>query len=198
MLPVVGIPSLAEGLSERRRGREKESPGKTSMELLKIILGLILLVFGRKLFWLFVAIAGFMVGMEFVAVILADQPPWIVLVLALGAGLLGALLAVFAQRVAFALAGFYAGAYLALILAQSFFPAGDRLVFFAVGGVIGGVFAALVVDQTIILLSCLVGAGAIVEALGMGKMVSIIVFVVLVATGAWVQARVMNRSAPKV
>jgi hypothetical protein len=44
-----------------------------------IILGLILLVFGLKLFWLFVAIAGFLSGMLFGNLILPDQPQWICL-----------------------------------------------------------------------------------------------------------------------
>jgi hypothetical protein len=47
--------------------------------------------------------------------LLPDQAQWICFLVAVGAGFLGTLLAVLAQRVAFALAGFYGGAYLALI-----------------------------------------------------------------------------------
>ena len=32
---------------------------------------------GRKLFWLFVAIAGFYAGIEVVRVLLAGQPSWV-------------------------------------------------------------------------------------------------------------------------
>ncbi|MFQ5801574.1 MAG: DUF4203 domain-containing protein [Candidatus Methylomirabilales bacterium] len=160
----------------------------------KFICGLILLVCGRKLFWLFVAIMGFLVGMEFTGVMLADRPQWVLLLVALGTGVLGALLAVFAERVAFVLGGFFAGSYLALIVADSFGGGGHSMVLFAVGGVIGSVFAALIIDWAIIVLSCLVGAAAIVQALDLGQTLSAIVFMVLVSGGTFFQARLMTRS----
>jgi len=85
------------------------------MELPGIVLGLVLLVFGQKLFWLFVSIVGFLFGMGFAGLVFPDQAQWVPILFALGAGFLGALLAVVAQRVAFAFAGFYGGFYLALI-----------------------------------------------------------------------------------
>jgi hypothetical protein len=160
-----------------------------SMGFYNIIPGLVLLIFGRKLFWIFVAIAGFLVGMEFAGMMLPHQPLWIRLLIALGAGFLGAILAVLVQRVAFALAGFYGGAYIALLLAQPLGLAGSGMVLFFVGGVAGAVFAVLIMDWAIILLSCLVGAGAIVEALGLGQSISIIVFLALVLIGAFAQSK---------
>jgi hypothetical protein len=164
------------------------------LNIFNIILGLTLLLFGRKLFWLFVAIAGFLVGLEFTGVILVDQPQWVLLLVALGAGLFGALLAVFVERAAFALAGFYAGAYLVLIVAQSFGVGGNSMVLFVTGGVIGAVFAVLIMDWTIIVLSCLVGAGAIVEGLDLGQTMGTIVFVALAIFGAFVQAKLITPS----
>ncbi|KPK95006.1 MAG: hypothetical protein AMJ94_00750 [Deltaproteobacteria bacterium SM23_61] len=164
------------------------------MQLFTIVLGLILLVFGRRLFWLFVALVGFILGMEFTGVILGDQPKWVMLFIGLGTGLIGALLAVFIERLAFALAGFYAGAYLALIGAQSFGVESNTFLLCAVSGFIGAVFAALIMDWVIILLSCLVGAGAIVVSLGLDQMARLLVFVALAAAGAVFQAKVMARS----
>jgi len=167
------------------------------MGIFNILLGLILLVFGLRLFWLFVAIAGFLVGMEFAGLILPGQPQWILLLVALGAGFLGALLAVLAQRIAFALAGFYGGSYLALIVAQSLGAGGSSFFLFAVGGVVGAVLVTLIMDWAIILLSSLVGAGAIVDGLGLGQTISIIVFLALVITGAFVQAKLFLPSKEK-
>jgi hypothetical protein len=164
------------------------------MGISHIILGLVLLVFGRRLFWLFVAIAGFLVAMEFAGVILGDQPQWVLVVVAGAAGLLGALLAVFAERIAFSLAGFFAGSYLAMIVAQSLSGNGNSIVWFSVGGVIGAMFAALVMDWAIIILSCLVGAGAILQSVDLGQTMSFIVFVVLVGGGVVVQSKMMSRS----
>lgn len=162
------------------------------MGLYNVILGLILLLFGRKLFWLFVAIAGFLGGMELARVFLVDQARWILVVVALGAGLLGALLAILVERVAFAFAGFFAGAYLGFLLAQSLGAAGASTVLFFVGGVIGAVFAALIMDPAIIFLSCLVGAGAVVGELGLGEGMSAAVYFALVIAGVLVQGRLMS------
>ena len=173
------------------------------MNLSYIILGLILLLFGRRVFWLFVAIAGFLVGMRFAGVILLDQPKWLQLFLAVGAGVLGALLAVLVKRTAFALAGFYAGAYLALVGAQSYGAGGNSVILFVLGGVAGALFATLIMDWAIIVLSCLVGAGAIVDSLALGQTSRLIFFLVLVIAGALVQTRPFHqfrgrrgRSAP--
>jgi hypothetical protein len=159
-----------------------------------VVLGLILLVFGRKLFWLFVAITGFLVGMAVSRAFLPDQPEWVVISVGLGTGLLGALLAVFAERLAFALAGFYAGSYLALVVSQPLSWDSNSILWFALGGVIGAVVASLIMDWAIIVLSCLVGTGAILQTLQLGQTASLIIFVLLMATGVLVQRKLMNRS----
>jgi hypothetical protein len=167
------------------------------MKFLMIVLGLIMLVFGRRLFWLFVAVVGFLVGMEFTNILLVDQPLGVQLLGGLAAGLLGALLAVFFQRIAFVLAGFFAGAYFAILLAHPLGIAGTGLLLPVVGGVIGAVVAALLMDWAIIVLSCLVGAGAIVSHLGMRDVKTAIVFLVLVIIGTLVQAKLMEHAEEK-
>ncbi len=164
------------------------------MHLVIILMGFIILLFGHRLFWLFVAVTGFLVGIEFTHVILADQPYWVMLLGGFSAGLLGALLAIYVERIAFALAGFYAGAYLALILAHGFGAWGSSMHMLAFGGIIGAVLSILFMDWAIILLSCLVGAGAIVSQLDLVKTIGVIIFVALVAVGTLIQARSMDRS----
>jgi len=80
-----------------------------------LLAGAVLLLLGRKLFWLFVAVAGFYLSFEAARALLADQPAWLIWLVAIAAGLLGAVLAMLFQRVGFALAGFYAAAYIALV-----------------------------------------------------------------------------------
>jgi len=164
------------------------------MKFFIIVLGLIMLVFGRKLFWHFVAIVGFLVGMEFTNLLLVDQPLGVQVLGGLAAGLVGALLAVFVQRIAFVLAGFFAGAYFALLLAHPLGIAGIGLLLPIAGGVIGAVVAALLMDWAIIVLSCLVGAGAIVSRLGLRDVKTAIVFLVLVIIGILVQTKLMEQS----
>ena len=83
------------------------------MAILNVLIGAGLLFFGRKVFWLFVAGAGFVVGLT-LANRLLQSPEWVGVIIGLGIGLLAALLAVFLQRFALGLAGFLAGGYLAL------------------------------------------------------------------------------------
>jgi hypothetical protein len=167
------------------------------MKFLMVVLGLIMLIFGRKLFWLFVAIIGFLFGMELIDLFLKSHSIWIKLLGGLGAGLLGALLAIYVQRVAFTLAGFFAGAYFALLLAHPLGIAGASLFLAVAGGVIGAIAAALLMDWAIIVLSCLVGAGAVVSRLGLRDVNMAIVFLVLVTIGILVQTKLMEHSEEK-
>ena len=164
------------------------------MEIFNIILGIILLLFGRKLFWLFVAVAGFIVGIEFAAMFLADKPQWVLLLVGFATGSLGAIVAIFAQRFAFALAGFYAGTFLTLLLVQPFISSEVIiLIFLLVGGLIGAGLSFWILDPALIILSCLIGAGAIVKALNTGQMPSAVIFVLLVSAGIFIQTKLFTR-----
>ncbi len=163
------------------------------MELYNIILGVALLLFGRKLFWFFVGIAGFIVGVEFSSMFLADQPQWIIVLIGLCTGGLGSVLAIFAQRFAFALAGFYAGSYMALLLVQPFISSKMIIIFVIIGGLIGASASFWILDPILMVLSCIVGAGAIVNSLNLQHITGILTFVLLVAAGMFVQARLFTR-----
>jgi hypothetical protein len=86
------------------------------MDIARIVVGIALLTLGRKLFWLFVGVAGFVLGFGLATQFLRGQPDWIVLVIALVAGLVGVLLALFLQRLAVGVAGFIAGGYILINL----------------------------------------------------------------------------------
>jgi hypothetical protein len=157
-----------------------------------LVAGAVLLLLGRKLFWLFVAVAGFYVGVEATHALLGDQPAWFVWLVAIAAGLIGAILAMLFQRVGFALAGFYAGAYIALAIAGRFAPGAMGLATLLIGGFAGAVVAAIVMDWAIIALSCLVGAALVVPFFGLGDTASLIAYVGLVALGMIVQAELIG------
>lgn len=164
------------------------------MVALNVILGALSLLFGRKLFWIFVAVAGFLVGME-VAVILAEaQPAWVQLLVGVGLGILGAVIAMFAQRIGFAIAGFYAVGYLAMHIGEAFVPGANLLIWFGVGGILGAIVAALVMDQAIIVLSSLVGAAAIVSVLSLTPLVTFLIFAGLAIFGIAFQSRSLRQS----
>lgn len=163
------------------------------MEIFNIFLGIILLLLGRKLFWFFVAVAGFIVGIEFAAMFLADKPQWVLLLVGFVTGSLGAIVAIFAQRFAFALAGFYAGTFLTLLLVQPFISSEVILIFLLAGGLIGAGLSFWILDPALIILSCLIGAGTIVKALNTGQIASAVIFVLLVAVGIFTQTKLFTR-----
>jgi hypothetical protein len=165
------------------------------MSVINLLLGVVLLLFGRTLYWLFVAVAGFLLGFELAVHHLVNQPESIRLLVAVGGGLLGAILGMLAQRVAFAVGGLFAGGYLGLALARQIGVAGEPLLWFAVGGVLGAIVAALVMDWAIIALSSLAGAAAIVAPLDLAAGMTTLAFVVLTAIGIVVQGRRL-RPAP--
>ena len=163
------------------------------MEIYNLVFGVILLLFGRRLFWLLIGIVGFLFGMEITGLYFAGQPQWLQLLIGIGIGCLGALLAVVAQRVAFTVGGFFAGVFLALKVSQTVaMPenVATLLLIFGVG-VICAIVAALVMDQAITLLACLVGAGAIVVELHLGLAPSFAIFVLLTGAGFLIQEKLL-------
>lgn len=159
------------------------------MQILHAILGTLILFFGRRLFWLAVGVLGFLMGVQLAAELLAEAQLAIQLLAAAAAGVLGAILAVVFQRVAFVIGGFLAGAYLAHGVAVGVGSNPEpQVIWFAVGGVAGAVIAAILMDWAIIALTSLAGAGAIVNTLDVSDGVTALLFVILAAVGIAAQA----------
>jgi len=86
------------------------------LSIISLILGVALLVAGRKLFWLFVGAAGFVTGLQ-LATQFWQGPELLAIVIGLVVGVIFALLAIFLQSVAIGIAGFLAGGYILTVLA---------------------------------------------------------------------------------
>jgi len=161
-----------------------------------IVLGIVVLLFGRTLYWAFIAIAGFLVGMALANQWLADKEQWIRILAAVGAGVIGAVLGIFIQRLAFAIGGFFAGGYLAVAIAAQMHAPGDSNIWLIAGGVLGAIVAALVMDWAIIVLSSLAGAAAILSppfVAKLGDQWYPVLFVALAAVGIVFQGRRLIR-----
>jgi hypothetical protein len=145
------------------------------------------LFFGRKLFWLFVGILGFLAGSRLGAIWLAGYPAWTVLGTSFLLGLGGALLAVFFERLAFALAGFYCGVFLAAGLSIETGLFSQSILLLLAGGLVGAVLAALIMDWALSALSALAGAGAVVMALPLAPVIKAILWLGLALAGYFFQ-----------
>jgi len=161
---------------------------------LRILAGIGLLVFGRKLFWLFVGLIGFAWGIQVATRFFPGQPEWMILAIALTAGVLGALLALFLQWLAIGLAGFFAGGYIAVrLLHVSGLGTGEmNWVLFLIGGIIGLILIVILFDWALIILSSLAGAGLITESFLVAHSGALFLFIALVIAGVVVQSRLMK------
>lgn len=165
------------------------------MVAIRILLGALLLALGRKLYWLFVAAVGFAAGFMLVTQVLGSQSEWLIWVFAIGAGVLGAILAAFFQRLAVSLAGFLAGGLIASTLAGSFGlnQASYFWIAFVIGGIIGMVLVSLIFDWALISLSSLAGAVMITGALDLSPSAALLTGLVLVIAGVAIQASWMRK-----
>jgi len=160
---------------------------------INILIGLILLFGGRRLFWLFVACVGFASGYHYAQQIWAIHSPILVVLLSLAVGGLGAIIAIFFQKVAIMVAGFAAGGYIVLALFNQFAGLPAQMVWlpYIIGGIIGAITLFLVFDWALIFLSTLTGATLIVQMAAFSPWVEIALFLALVLAGIVFQAKTM-------
>ena len=165
------------------------------MLILQLLVGAGLLAFGRRLFWFLVAGIGFIAGLELARLYLPASPVWVTLLLALGAGLVGALLAIFLEQAALALAGFFGGGYilsgLAGLLGLHYVQPAWLLPL--IGGIAGVVLVFSLLDWALIGLSSLAGAGLITEALRLHGATGLLVYLLLLVLGIVIQGNLLRR-----
>jgi hypothetical protein len=157
------------------------------------LLGAVLLLFGRRLFWLLVAAVGFVAGLWLAEAYLPMDSEALRWLVGLLVGVLAALAAIFLQRFAVALggalvAGYGAHWYLSL--------GGDGLENWQWALVVGAAVAGLLIarhvfDFGLIFFSSIAGATLILESLPVEASTSRWLFLVLVVLGAFVQASML-------
>jgi hypothetical protein len=172
-------------------------PMHSSTTIVGLLIGIVILFFGRKLFWLCVAAVGFAVGVEIAPQLVNEPSSLLALLVAVFCGVLGALLALFLQKIAIAVLGFLAGGKLASAIAAAFFihSAQYYTIIFLVGGIIGAILLLAVFDWALIVVSSLIGAHLIQSAIVLPPTGSTLVFVGLAVLGILVQAASFRRSA---
>ena len=164
-----------------------------SVPTVSVLVGAAILLLGRRLFWLFVAAMGFIFGSQIAAQVThqsASSP--VVLLVAIGLGIVGAVLAILLQKIAIGLTGFIAGGRIALGLSAAFFahPPGYRIIFL-IGGILGAIFFLAVFDWALIFFSSVEGAHLIASAIVLPQTGRVISFLVLVVIGILVQSSML-------
>jgi hypothetical protein len=166
------------------------------MSIFYFVAGAALLILGRKLFWLFSAAIGFLLGMSFAQQFLPGQTQTVQLIVALIIGGLGAVLAIMVQKIAIGLVGFIAGAYLVNLLIPTFSITLGSFIWVAVivGGIIGALLASTMFDWTLIILSSAVGASVIVNHLSLPQPFPLVILIALLMLGVVIQTKLKGNA----
>jgi MFS family permease len=168
------------------------------MTVLNIIVGAVLLLFGRRLFWLFVACVGFVVGANLTTQGLSDQfTEGTILIIALVVGFIGAIISVFLQNVVVRIAGFLAAGYCLYSIALEYKYDDYAWVAFLIGGIVGALLVMVLFNWALILLSSLMGAVVIAQNVALDQSASTILCIVLLIFGIMVQAGQMKGKEEK-
>jgi hypothetical protein len=164
------------------------------LAFINAILGAILLIAGRKIFWLMVGVIGFIAGVQ-VATRFFHGSEITLLIAGLVLGIIFAGLAFFVEWLAIGLAGFLGGGYILLSLAGLFgFDKGIiAIIVFVVGGMIGAALIAVLLDWALISISSLAGASLIVEAFHLRSATAGLIFFILVIIGVAIQGSALRQ-----
>lgn len=167
--------------------------------LFTMAFGLTLLLLGRSLFWVYVALLGFLLGFEATQQYLGGDTQWLPVLAGVVVGLGAALLAVFFQYWAVGLAGFVGGAYLALNVFGLGMLGGGELLPLGValiGGLLGAALFVLLFDPALVVLSAATGAGLLVEPFPLDESARALLFLALLVVGIVFQFAVLSASQP--
>lgn len=163
--------------------------------MVAIAVGLALLFLGRQLFWIFVGGAGFVIGMALARELMHAQADWLIISVALLAGIIGAILSIFIQRLAVGIAGFLAAGY--ILFTVAYHVGGENFAWaaFLIGGILGAFLVVVLFDWALIILSSLTGALLISQSIRIDPALSLGVLIMAFIAGIAVQAGQFRRKA---
>ena len=166
--------------------------------ILQILFSIVPLLFGRRLFWVFVAVAGFLVGFALAGLLVSGQSELVHLLVGIIVGLIGGLLAAYFTKPMAAVGGFLGLSSAALLLAAPLGLTGaGRWILFFVAGIIGALIVFALFDWALIINSSMSGAAGIVAGLaglfgGLPSLIHLLLVIVLLVVGIVYQAREMR------
>ncbi|MBI1803434.1 MAG: DUF4203 domain-containing protein [Ignavibacteriae bacterium] len=171
---------------------------ETVSPLLSIVLGILLLVAGRKLYWLSVGVLGFLTGIILAARFFPGRPEWMTYVIAGGLGILGAVAAVVLQKIAVAALGFVAGGFLLVNITEGLHWTTTESFWlpFLLGGVLGAILLSQVFDWVLIIASSITGAYLLVKEIHIAHSSQIVVLILLTVIGVLIQSRTRGKKQP--
>ena len=166
----------------------------TATHLLAIGIGVALLTYGRKLYWLALGGIGFFLGLWLASRFLEMRSTGLELGLGFLIGIFGAYLATAVQRLAIAVGGFFIGGALAywtaswLAVPLEWQPGPWLWIAALAGAMFGTFFAAVLFEASLLALTALLGALLIAKASLVGPPQETWLFLILLCTGLLAQS----------
>jgi hypothetical protein len=137
---------------------------QVALTILTAILGLVLLLRGRKLYWFFIGLVGFIVGV-IIGSTVVTAGGWLRWLLIIGMGVGFALLARSAQKIMAVIAGALVLGFIGYMLPPVSWSIAARYVAAVILGLIGAVIGLKLFDWALIIGSALLGASLLNGAL---------------------------------
>ncbi|HSQ76002.1 MAG TPA: hypothetical protein VLT13_10615 [Bacteroidota bacterium] len=161
------------------------------VQIIQIVVGVALLAFGRKGLGLFLGAIGFFAGISLVNHFFPTASQGLLFAVALAGGVLGMFIAFFIKKVAVGAAGLLGGGYIGYLVGVNFGwdQQGFPWIPVLICGVIGIVLAFFLIKWALIILSSVLGAFLVVQALNINPAFGTIIFFVLLAGGILFQLR---------
>ncbi len=159
------------------------------MLILTTMIGFLVLIMGRQIFWVFIAGLGFAFGMIFGGQFYSGQPDWILFLVSSIIAIVGAVLAYTLQRLAGAIAGFASGWYLTNIL-MSYFRIDPGQFEEIIPVIVGIIFAVLIMtffDWSVIVISSLAGSAIIVSGMRLPSNTELALLITFALVGMVIQ-----------
>ncbi len=156
---------------------------------LTIVAGVLLLLFGRRLYWLFAGVVGFTFVFLMARRLAPELSEQTVLLVSLVAGAIGAAITVFAHKLLLRLVGALGGALIALWQVQNLgIESGPMWLAAAIaGGLVGGWLVGRLFEFALALLSSLFGAQLLLDSVGVEPAWTVPAYIGLVVFGLFFQ-----------
>jgi hypothetical protein len=159
------------------------------LNALLIVIGVILLLLGRRAYLISVGILGFLGGLYLFTLFIGTAHDWRSVLFALLFGTVGSLLAFSLHKAAWIFGGFCGGGVLLLYLNDASGIGGDGspVMLFVVGGAAGAAFFLLLLDWALIVVTSIMGAVLIAYQSRLEGAAGLALFALLLLTGMLVQ-----------
>ena len=161
------------------------------MQVIRGVIGVILLFLGRELNFLFAGAMAALIGFRLTPLLPPQWPQWSEYAFIGGLALIAAAITIINERVGYFLSGFLSGG---LFLIEYYAPGVLTLPLlpFIIGGVIGSLIIGIFTEWALMLVSCLIGAYYVTNLFTLSPIAEILVGSGLFIIGAVTQAILMR------